>query len=94
MTAGLAHRCQPAAMAFLLNILWFVLGGLVMGLGWWLAGSIYALTKAARKSRVLPASLVQLLVGGKPQRSTFSRYMFCLRPSERHGQETSWRVER
>ena len=31
-------------MAFLLNILWFVLGGLVMGLGWWLAGLICAIT--------------------------------------------------
>jgi len=25
-------------LSFLLNVLWFVLGGLVMGLGWWLAG--------------------------------------------------------
>jgi uncharacterized membrane protein YccF (DUF307 family) len=24
-------------LRFLLNILWFVLGGIVMGLGWWLA---------------------------------------------------------
>ena len=23
-------------LSFLLNVLWFVLGGLVMGLGWWL----------------------------------------------------------
>ena len=29
---------------FLLNLLWFVLGGLVMGLGWWLAGLVAALT--------------------------------------------------
>jgi uncharacterized membrane protein YccF (DUF307 family) len=29
---------------FLLNVLWFVLGGLVMGLGWWLAGLVCALT--------------------------------------------------
>lgn len=28
----------------LLNLLWFVLGGLVMGLGWWLAGLVAALT--------------------------------------------------
>ena len=28
----------------LLNLLWFVLGGLVMGLGWWLAGIVAALT--------------------------------------------------
>ena len=26
------------------NILWFVFGGLVMGLGWWLAGLICAIT--------------------------------------------------
>ena len=24
-------------LRFLLNVLWFVLGGFVMGLGWWLA---------------------------------------------------------
>jgi uncharacterized membrane protein YccF (DUF307 family) len=24
-------------LRFLLNVLWFVLGGVVMGLGWWLA---------------------------------------------------------
>ena len=29
---------------FLLNLLWFLLGGLVMGLGWWLVGAIAALT--------------------------------------------------
>ncbi|MGB7563493.1 MAG: YccF domain-containing protein [Prochlorococcaceae cyanobacterium] len=28
----------------LLNLIWFVLGGLVMGLGWWLAGLVAALT--------------------------------------------------
>ena len=28
----------------LLNLLWFVLGGLVMGLGWWLAGLVCALS--------------------------------------------------
>ena len=44
MPAGLVHRCQPAVMALLLNILWFVLGGLVMGLAWWLVGVICALT--------------------------------------------------
>jgi uncharacterized membrane protein YccF (DUF307 family) len=26
------------------NILWFVMGGLVMGLGWWLAGLLCAIT--------------------------------------------------
>ena len=31
-------------LRFLLNLLWFVLGGLVMGLGWWLAGLLCAIT--------------------------------------------------
>ena len=31
-------------LRFLLNVLWFVLGGLVMGLGWWLAGVVCAIT--------------------------------------------------
>ena len=32
------------ALRFLLNILWFVLGGLIAGLGWFLAGAIAAVT--------------------------------------------------
>jgi len=31
-------------LRFLLNVLWFVLGGVLMGLGWWLAGLLAALT--------------------------------------------------
>ena len=31
-------------LSFLLNVVWFVLGGLLMGLGWWLAGIIAAIT--------------------------------------------------
>lgn len=31
-------------LRFLLNLLWFVLGGFVMGLGWWLAGVLAAIT--------------------------------------------------
>jgi uncharacterized membrane protein YccF (DUF307 family) len=31
-------------LRFLLNVLWFVLGGFVMGLGWWLAGLVAAVT--------------------------------------------------
>jgi uncharacterized membrane protein YccF (DUF307 family) len=31
-------------LRFLLNVLWFVLGGVVMGLGWWLAGLVAAIT--------------------------------------------------
>ena len=31
-------------LRFLLNVLWFVLGGVVMGLGWWLAGLVAAFT--------------------------------------------------
>lgn len=33
-----------AMIRILLNLLWFVLGGLVMGLGWWLAAVICAIT--------------------------------------------------
>jgi hypothetical protein len=52
------------------------------------------LTKAARNSWELPTSQVQLLVGAKPRGSSFSRYGFTFRASGKHGQETSWRVER
>ncbi len=31
-------------LRFLLNVLWFVLGGFVMGLGWWLAGLVAAIS--------------------------------------------------
>lgn len=31
-------------MRFLMNVLWVVLGGLLMALGWWLAGLIMAVT--------------------------------------------------
>jgi uncharacterized membrane protein YccF (DUF307 family) len=31
-------------LRFLANLIWFVFGGLVMGLGWWLAGLVAALT--------------------------------------------------
>ncbi|MFM8278127.1 MAG: YccF domain-containing protein [Cyanobium sp.] len=31
-------------LSFVLNAIWFVCGGLVMGLGWWLAGLVAALT--------------------------------------------------
>jgi uncharacterized membrane protein YccF (DUF307 family) len=31
-------------LSFLLNLLWFLLGGFVMGLGWWLAGLMAAIT--------------------------------------------------
>lgn len=31
-------------ISFLLNVIWFVLGGLLMGLGWWLAGIIADVT--------------------------------------------------
>ena len=59
-----------------------------------LDGLLSFLTKAARNSWELPTSQVQLLVGAKPRGATFSRYGFSFRPSGRHGQETSWRVER
>jgi hypothetical protein len=59
-----------------------------------LDGLLSFLTKAVRNSWELPTSQVQLLVGGKPRGSTFSRYGFSFRPSGRHRQETSWMVER
>ena len=31
-------------LRFLFNLLWFILGGLPMALGWWLAGVIMAIT--------------------------------------------------
>jgi hypothetical protein len=59
-----------------------------------LDGLLSFLTKAARLSWELPTSQVQLLVGAKPRGTTFSRYGFTFRPAGKHGQETSWRVER
>ncbi len=59
-----------------------------------LDGLLSFLTKAARNSWELPTSQVQLLVGAKPRGATFSRYGFTFRPAGKHGQETSWRVER
>jgi len=59
-----------------------------------LDGLLSFLTKAARNSWELPTSQVQLLVGAKPRGTTFPRYGFTFRPAGKHGQETSWRVER
>lgn len=59
-----------------------------------LDGLLSFLTKAARNSWELPTSQIQLLVGAKPRGTTFSRYGFTFRPAGKHGQETSWRVER
>lgn len=59
-----------------------------------LDGLLSFLTKAARTSWELPTAQVQLLVGAKPLVSTFSRYGCSVRPSGRHGRETSWRMER
>jgi hypothetical protein len=59
-----------------------------------LDGLLSFLTKAARNSWELPTSQVQLLVGAKPRGTTFARYGFTFRPAGKHGQETSWRVER
>jgi uncharacterized membrane protein YccF (DUF307 family) len=39
-------------IGFLLNVLWFVLGGFVMGLGWWLAGLVAATRSLAFPGRV------------------------------------------
>jgi hypothetical protein len=59
-----------------------------------LDGLLPFLTKAARNRWELPTSQAQLLVGAKARGNTFSRYGFSFWPSGRHGQETSWRVER
>lgn len=59
-----------------------------------LDGLLSFLTKVARNSWELPTSQVQLLVGAKPRGTAFSRYGFIFRSSGKHGQETSWRVER
>ena len=59
-----------------------------------LDGLLSFLTKAARLSWELPTSQVQLLVGAKPRGATFSRYGFTFTQAGKHGQETSWRVER
>lgn len=59
-----------------------------------LDGLLSFLMKAARNSWELPTSQVQLLVGAKPRGTTFARYRFTFRPAGKHGQETSWRVER
>jgi hypothetical protein len=59
-----------------------------------LDGLLSFLTKAARNSWELPTSQVQLLVGAKPRGNSFSMYGYSFRPSGRHGQETSWWVER
>lgn len=52
------------------------------------------LLQAARNRWELPTSHVQLLVGAKPRGATFARYGFTFQPAGKHGQETSWRVER
>lgn len=56
LSAALGHERDLASVSklesaalrpmfrFLLNVLWFVLGGFVMGLGWWLAGLVAAIT--------------------------------------------------
>jgi hypothetical protein len=52
------------------------------------------LTKAARLGWELPTSQVQLLLGAKPRGASLDRYGFTFRAVGKHGQETSWRVER
>ena len=59
-----------------------------------LDGLLSFLAKVALNSWELPTSQVQLQLGASPRGATFSRYGFSFRPSGRHGQETSWRVER
>lgn len=52
------------------------------------------LTKAARLSWQLPTSRVELLVGARPRGASLERYGFRFTQVGRHGQESSWRVER
>lgn len=59
-----------------------------------LDGLLSFLTKAARLGWELPTSQVQLLLGTKPRGASLERYGFTFRAAGRHGQETSWRVER
>ena len=59
-----------------------------------LDGLLSFLTKAARLGWELPTSQVQLLLGGKPRGASLDRYGFTFRAAGKHGQETSWRVER
>lgn len=59
-----------------------------------LDGLLSFLTKAAQGSWEFPTSHLRLLVGAKPRGATSSRYGFTFRPAGKHGQETSWRVER
>jgi hypothetical protein len=59
-----------------------------------LDGLLSFLTKAARFGWELPTSQVQLLLGAKPRGVSMERYGFTFRAAGKHGQETSWRVER
>lgn len=59
-----------------------------------LDGLLSFLTKAARLGWELPTSQVHLLLGTKPRGPSLERYGFTFRAAGKHGQETSWRVER
>ena len=59
-----------------------------------LDGLLSFLTKAARLGWELPTSQVQLLLGAKPRGASMERYGLTFRAAGKHGQETSWRVER
>lgn len=59
-----------------------------------LDGLLSFLTKAARLGWELPTSQVQLLLGAKPRGASLDRYGFTFRAAGKHGNETSWRVER
>jgi uncharacterized membrane protein YccF (DUF307 family) len=39
-----SHTCKRACMRTIGNVLWLILGGFFMGLGWWLAGLLCAIT--------------------------------------------------
>jgi len=37
-------RSGPNVLRFIANVIWFLFGGVLMGLGWWLAGLVAAIT--------------------------------------------------
>ena len=89
-SASIRGQCVNAKPAELQNALERLVTAAVSHLD----GLLTFLSKAAQNSSELPNSQAQLLVGAKPRGTTFSRYGFSFRPAGKHGQETSWRVER
>ena len=89
-----AHRAQVQPLSPVLDEPEEAPEELVAAAVFHLDGLLSFLAKVALNSWELPTSQVQLLLGASPRGATFSRYRFSFRPSGRHDQETSWRVER